>query len=468
MSAPGGWWGTRSTGCASKPRRPRCSRSRLSRECLGGLLPLLGEGTRLSPAEAANALYGMRYLHTPSKLVYNFHTRLSEAVAEAAQGDKAKGWGSQELGSALYGLRTHVGSSARRVLAALAPLLRALPAPLEQQAVGAALHGLVNQGDTPELCAALGALADHAARCTEMNNQSLAMAMHGLQGMPACAEADAMLSALRRHLSRLCRGGGISVFTAANALFGLRGRGSSPEAAECLALLAPRVLGFPPEVEAPVFSQSLTGLAALADAGHDTGRLIRSVLDRVPTGPVPDGASAAALRQSLSLVGGTLPPSSPGTCTAEGATDSLSEATVVGLLKHARVSGLRFHVQHESGFEMDILTGRVNVELDSDGHWYASPARRNHFELRRKVLLERHGIEVHRITTTGRSLREVIDLVAEYCGAGLAWGPCRRAWDRARTIADAGWDWARFGEPACPQMSVWDQRKEDLVWMTHL
>eukprot|EP01065_Artemidia_motanka_P040365 TRINITY_DN5042_c0_g1_i1.p1 TRINITY_DN5042_c0_g1~~TRINITY_DN5042_c0_g1_i1.p1 ORF type:complete len:626 (+),score=188.76 TRINITY_DN5042_c0_g1_i1:86-1963(+) len=439
-----------------------------ARGLLRVLSGLLGGQGPLRAQCAANALYGLHSMDT-SDSTEAVLSALAKAVAAGGDLD------SQHLSTSLYGLHRRASTpGARRVVLALTPHVAAVsnrPSPLEVsnallglrgqtntcevnsllhslvrwcaswEAAGPVdplcvtnfLYGLSRQGSTPATRRLLAELLPMLAETERMTESTLRMAAYGLHGHGPTAEVRAVLRGLLpltgavRRLSWTCLG---------TALYGLHGQGAVPEVTRLVGELAPRVFGDPDSDSA---GQALHGVLALCDAGAPLHDLLHRILQRIPQRARGTNA-AVSLVQMLSVAGAKVPPAVLATASrAPSGAACAKEVALRGLLQRAGVPGLQFNVQHRSGFELDILSAKVNVEIDGSSVKYRSAGKQRMRVLRDRMLQDDYGITVHRVDATqGVSLQAVVQQVAEACGVSAS-ERIRIAWGRAKGLAALGW-----------------------------
>eukprot|EP01062_Namystynia_karyoxenos_P070003 TRINITY_DN65398_c0_g1_i1.p1 TRINITY_DN65398_c0_g1~~TRINITY_DN65398_c0_g1_i1.p1 ORF type:complete len:703 (+),score=188.95 TRINITY_DN65398_c0_g1_i1:21-2129(+) len=424
----------------------------------------------LDAITVATLLYGVQR-HTGNSYV---HRRLLSAVAAALP--SAGPFAPRDVAAALYGLhRQGTGPAVRAVLLGLAPQVRGMSGELEGQ-LGATLYGLREQTDTLEARHLLSALAGAICRSSEpVDGQQIAnalyglkcqtsnpgvraallalcpviggfcgvlsptgvlQAMHGLNGQEGTPEAGAVLAALIPVLQR-----GRPPFTALSigpALCAIRGQPESPAARALLHMAVPCL---PEVLDTRTASQTLYGLLGLAEAGVGGAvQAVGRVLQRLPR--TPDGGTPTGLLQAVNLAGAVIPDALAVSMKQQrGKLPSRTERALRAVIHRAGVPGVFVSTWHQSGFEMDVLCGKVNVELDGPHYRYTTAGRKRYFALRDRVLSQAFGIEVQRVKSEGLSLRQLVDAVAERC-APAGGSEAQAAWKRARHLARLGWVWA--------------------------
>eukprot|EP01062_Namystynia_karyoxenos_P026943 TRINITY_DN20794_c0_g1_i1.p1 TRINITY_DN20794_c0_g1~~TRINITY_DN20794_c0_g1_i1.p1 ORF type:complete len:760 (+),score=182.83 TRINITY_DN20794_c0_g1_i1:102-2282(+) len=264
---------------------------------------------------------------------------------------------------------------------------------------GAAVRG---QGEGPTLRRVLAALAPLVLGSLEqMNERDASQAIYGLMGQGADLVSTGIYDGLLRCLLAEARAGRLTAHSAAQASQSIltlnsRGVGDAKSAAELL---------------------------------RHCGRA---------TDPVGD----TALRQQLSLAGCPLPPEGNRIKTPQGASPEwcMPERVLRLILERGGVPGIRYNVKHVSGFELDIVAGRVNVEIETSTRTYLSEGKKGSRALRKNLLETRYGLSVRIVTVdTTQPLTYPVEAIARHCQGPLR---PRRAWRRAVKLAERGWKWA--------------------------
>eukprot|EP01062_Namystynia_karyoxenos_P020575 TRINITY_DN17792_c0_g1_i1.p1 TRINITY_DN17792_c0_g1~~TRINITY_DN17792_c0_g1_i1.p1 ORF type:complete len:645 (+),score=158.70 TRINITY_DN17792_c0_g1_i1:75-2009(+) len=345
----------------------------------------------------------------------------------------------QAASNALYGLHRQTDTAeTREVLEAVAGFVARAEA-FKGQAVSCSLYGLGRQGDSPAVRSVLLALIPRVMSCPQVDSgKQVAGALYGLRYQRHGPEVEGMLSALVPPLVR-CPDP-LEPHAVALALFGLAGQALCTATCALFNFLTARIDHLPPSLPAIGATQCIQGLLALRMAGFDVSAAVAAVARRSPKQP-----RNRALRQLLLLAGAPAgaaaeePPARP--TAVQRASPSPQERAVRRMVQVAGVPGIAFEVVHQSGFELDMLCGRVNIELDSASPSYRSESKRRFFAMRDALLEHEHGISVVRVQLHGSTLREVAQRIGTACRAGSAAGSAADAWDRLWHLAGRGWEW---------------------------
>eukprot|EP01062_Namystynia_karyoxenos_P033824 TRINITY_DN24834_c0_g2_i2.p2 TRINITY_DN24834_c0_g2~~TRINITY_DN24834_c0_g2_i2.p2 ORF type:complete len:362 (+),score=77.00 TRINITY_DN24834_c0_g2_i2:1-1086(+) len=325
---------------------------------------------------------------------------------------------------------------------------------LDAHSVAVCLHGLREQGDTPATRRVLGALLPRVRRCNEpLAALGVGLALNGLRGFGGTPEVRRMLLALLPLVAGC--GEPLAPHHVAMGIFGLHGLGACAEAEGLVRQMGKAAERLPRRLAGGNAAGALHGLLALAEAGAHVGDSVRAVLERLPEEMPRGEVSRVSLLQALHVAGVTHMPRDPEAAPLRPEEESEHvekpkhksgpnawERVVGWILRSAGVEHAQC-VDHPSGFEMDFLIGGVNVELDGDSPHYRSPGKRSSWELRRRYL-ERQGIRVRRINTTGRRLADVVGEIAESCSGSLTGTAAALPWARARALAERGFNWALY------------------------
>eukprot|EP01065_Artemidia_motanka_P046336 TRINITY_DN699_c0_g1_i1.p1 TRINITY_DN699_c0_g1~~TRINITY_DN699_c0_g1_i1.p1 ORF type:complete len:499 (+),score=148.96 TRINITY_DN699_c0_g1_i1:721-2217(+) len=443
-----------------------------ARLVLGALLPLVDDANgRLEGKYLANAVYGLqRQANTAAAermlgvvrrmaergaagldatatglMLYglkNFHATLSvrrllQTVGPLiARGTDVLG---HHAGHALYGLRNQSDSPAVRVV--LCSIADRMGSVADAQSVANSLYGLHEIGDTADVRRILLSAAKQVRACKAFPFVATALSLYGLRGQAATPEVGVLLSALAPLAVRsAARASAVS--SAANALTGLHGQEDTPDVRVILAALE-RVLTASTAALPPArASQCLHALLSLSQAGVPVSGILREVASRTPQDAT--GFSAAAIAQALHMAGIKVPEGMSKRVNMLPATHAAcsKEHIIRVLLERSGVTGLRYNVRHESGFEMDLVAGKLNIEIGGASVSYRSEGKKRVKRLRNDFLV-RQGWVVRDVDTLNRPLLDVIgditSLVAQH--GGLT--PDDASWARAARVAKMGWTLVR-------------------------
>eukprot|EP01065_Artemidia_motanka_P031463 TRINITY_DN3784_c1_g3_i1.p1 TRINITY_DN3784_c1_g3~~TRINITY_DN3784_c1_g3_i1.p1 ORF type:complete len:1025 (+),score=87.03 TRINITY_DN3784_c1_g3_i1:61-3135(+) len=364
----------------------------------------------LAPPECSVALYGMRSLGDGYE-----QRRAVSALACGLSHPNTQQLTADEISRAMYGVRNSpAGSTARLVIVALVPHAAAVhPVGVSAQSIGATLYGLSSQPDSPSV----RALLLHSARLAQSSTDvfdayTVTACLNGLRSQPSSPEVRAMLRALEPKILACTEA--FCPRNVGNALFGLQGQGDYPETYRIVDILYrhARMLS-PAHVPVRNATQCIAALTSLAQAGVNAHAFMRKALSWVPHGNVT-GSNAEALTQALGMAGAEVPREvQKAVVSGSRAASSRTERVVQQVFEASGFRGLRFNLVHSTGFEMDIMLGRVlNIELDGWTVKYHATGALRRQQLRDK-LLESHGIAVRRVRTWNRSLFHIVNDVIE-------------------------------------------------------
>eukprot|EP01062_Namystynia_karyoxenos_P053422 TRINITY_DN43251_c0_g1_i1.p1 TRINITY_DN43251_c0_g1~~TRINITY_DN43251_c0_g1_i1.p1 ORF type:complete len:910 (+),score=179.78 TRINITY_DN43251_c0_g1_i1:128-2731(+) len=375
-------------------------------------------------------LYGL-HQQPPSESV----NRVIATVAELARRCKQP-LSERSIATALYGLQGKEDcASTRALLRVLGTLIAASPCrALSAQGVGNALYGMNTLGDSQEARGVYSALAPRVLRCAQPLQHQLGVALYGLHAQGTAGAVRAALAALA--CLAVNAPPALHALDLSNALFGLRGQDDCPAVRALLGVLDASVNALPDALPGLWSTKMVFGLVALADAGvPEAPALLDAVLRRSPQ--PGSGPEHASLRQAMHMAGRPVPDLAP---LPPKHAPNWGELGVQQLLRRAGVLGMEFNVQHDSGFELDMLwRGRINIELDGIGIGYRAPGKQRLRVLRDELLRERFGVTVRRVIAAPRSLSGVIGDVAMHCEAAESTGPDGKAWKAAKRLAVRGW-----------------------------
>eukprot|EP00756_Hemistasia_phaeocysticola_P050741 Hpha_TRINITY_DN25930_c0_g1::TRINITY_DN25930_c0_g1_i1::g.185227::m.185227 len=406
---------------------------------VGHLIVSLGAHLRVcrgdpTPQEVSIALYGLNNLVGGT----NIGTVL-DALARLIPRCRSP-LSPSELAGALFGLRKlDVSDEVGRVFAALLPFAEGCTGTPDGHALSSAISGLSTQGDTQEARQMLTALAHLAERTsTPLVPREVGSAIYGLNAFGDSPESRTLLRALTGLIPRDAQYADADL---GSCFYGLRGLGASPEARELLReVLGPAAGRLSDNERRRVCGMCLQALMAMGVEGADTEALVKMFADSVSstegTRDVGGGIGAVTTLQSLSLLDKEVPDdvrelAENNREEVEGVSQGYAERTVRLLFEEAQMPGLQFNVIHDTGFEMDLLRDKVNVELDGRSVSYRAPGKLLVKDMR-DSLLAKHGYSVHRIRTDvdgkTRPLAEVVEDIAEALGAASATGSVAAAW----------------------------------------
>eukprot|EP01065_Artemidia_motanka_P041500 TRINITY_DN5397_c0_g1_i1.p1 TRINITY_DN5397_c0_g1~~TRINITY_DN5397_c0_g1_i1.p1 ORF type:complete len:580 (+),score=123.32 TRINITY_DN5397_c0_g1_i1:153-1892(+) len=376
---------------------------------LVGLLHGLGT---VDDRAVSNILYGMHRLDsTPA--VQSALAALTQLLATC------NSLGPHAIANSLYGLRTQTDyCETRDLLHALAGKMQCTQT-VDGQTVANALYGLSRQGDSVAVRRVLTQLLPLVRMCTGFDTgQHVASALYGLRMQSDTPVTRSLFEAISGLLksSPPLRSRAVGV-----AMLGLAGQGKSAGTVAVFDWLVRHLPDSPSEITA---TQVLQVLGALRGEGF----AVQEAAAKVAGGAQSAGSQ---LRRSLLLAGIDAPaPKHPMPPTTKPS-PSFRERT-----------GLAFDLRHESGFEMDLLCGRVNVELEGRSPSYRSQAKSRFFAERDRILQQRFGITVRRVQMHGYSLVQLVQLVGGHCGAGAGLAPdVQEQWDVAWLLAQRGWEY---------------------------
>eukprot|EP01062_Namystynia_karyoxenos_P071028 TRINITY_DN6642_c4_g1_i3.p1 TRINITY_DN6642_c4_g1~~TRINITY_DN6642_c4_g1_i3.p1 ORF type:complete len:861 (+),score=125.30 TRINITY_DN6642_c4_g1_i3:77-2659(+) len=414
-----------------------------TRECramLLALVPLVRGCTE--PPSALDVCLSLYGLHQQTD---NYQVRaMLEALVPFVRGcsDAPSGL---TMANALYGVhRLGDAPPARAIVGALAGYVKACgmaPVPTE---VGTAMYGLHSHADSREARQLIAAVAGRAGRAPTdtWTMRQVGAALYGLRGQNGTPESRTLLRTIIPMIrgSRLWDAGGKNQDLGV-ALFGLHGQGNTLETQLVLDALVPYVPYLTMPLDHKTAAQALHGLLVLAKGGLDVSGILPEIVRRVPRADQPDSNPRvqAALEQMLSVFHGTAP-GDPVDLDAlpQGAASCAIEKAVRAVLDRAGVPKMQYNVLHPTGFEMDLLSGSVNVELEGPSLKYRAAGHLRRKELRDQMLLRDCGISVVRIETTNRPLSDVIADVTAACRTAPCDAEAAAAWDRANEYAAMG------------------------------
>eukprot|EP01065_Artemidia_motanka_P033509 TRINITY_DN4049_c0_g1_i3.p1 TRINITY_DN4049_c0_g1~~TRINITY_DN4049_c0_g1_i3.p1 ORF type:complete len:491 (+),score=57.76 TRINITY_DN4049_c0_g1_i3:503-1975(+) len=312
---------------------------------------------------ASRTLHGLRF-HGSSNEVRDLIAVLWPALCRST-------WQftSLEMGQALLGFQTH--TSTPEVLAAVNAVTDRMPlgVPLGDVDLSFSLFGVRCQNSVPEVRRLLLRLAPSLPLCDHLSPRGIALSLNGLRGQTSTPEVRRFFSALAPLVRR--NAGQLTTLQRGLAVFGLQGLDDSAELRSMLTAL----MSGPADRTGQALV--LRGLLALVQAGVPAGGYVAEVLRHVPREQV-----RRPLLQLLSICGVAAARSAE----SSGPPTSGTEESVRNVLLVSGVPGLRFNVEHSTGFEMDLLTADgVNVELDGVSQSYRTEGWRRMREMRSKV-----------------------------------------------------------------------------------
>eukprot|EP00756_Hemistasia_phaeocysticola_P033722 Hpha_TRINITY_DN16480_c1_g1::TRINITY_DN16480_c1_g1_i1::g.163713::m.163713 len=455
-----------------------------SRYMLNTLAPFIARCTT-RPVQSewvGSALYGMRL---QSNRVLHMGGVFNALLPLVLGVERPK---SLSVCNALFGLgRQETISPVVKLVDALAPLLDACTDTLNQQMLAMAASGLCYQGETPSTRAVLRSLLPRVSSFTMLEASTVASLLNGLYGSGATPEGKEIVSLLVTRLPSE----GWRPRDVVLAMRGLRGFHDVDDAYRILDCLAARLEEIPPSritaadvlprlvhalsgfKDSPQLRQMIssvqaaleivaqqtgsgplkgkwdwikvstlyTGLASLTESGVPLSELMQRVNELIPLGSGDRRESEEAedayapLRSLFGKRSGRVGHDS----TVELPPHSLEERRLRYVFRAARVPGVRFNVVHESGFEMDMLSGLLNIELDGFSLSYRLESRRRLWALRSQYLKEVHDIDVIRLDTRGKSLLEVVEEALSLISThGARTSASGASFERARAVAARG------------------------------
>eukprot|EP01065_Artemidia_motanka_P017870 TRINITY_DN21271_c0_g1_i1.p1 TRINITY_DN21271_c0_g1~~TRINITY_DN21271_c0_g1_i1.p1 ORF type:complete len:651 (+),score=149.52 TRINITY_DN21271_c0_g1_i1:39-1955(+) len=451
-----------------------------------------GSRDRMESSDVAITLFGL------NKRNSDLETQLlvKHVTARLPRGGQ---WDARHISNALYGLHRHPDASwTLQLCGALQPAIATAKSPCGYE-LACALYGFRSRQDSPVARRTLESVCEWGSRSRDnLNDQSLGMALYGMQGIGDTAASRSVLSVCAPRISG--NFGGVAV---ALSLYGLHGMHGTDSVRSVVSALVPRVLackdsltqqhmsmclrgmsGFPASAEllqllswvsrridgvrqfAASAASAIVGALVSIACVADVSGILAAVTRRLPSSA--RGIAAVALTQSFNMLGRT-PPESYRVTPFDAGPSSFEERALRLLFERVGVRGVRFNVVHSSGFELDLVCGKLNIELDGHSLRYRSAAKRRQQVLRDALLRDRFGIEVRRVPTVGRTLREVVGDVATLCGAQFLRGPPAAPWRRLDHHARKGWGWAHrqaglllLSDASDTTLPQWEDRCTDL------
>eukprot|EP01065_Artemidia_motanka_P022410 TRINITY_DN26603_c0_g1_i1.p1 TRINITY_DN26603_c0_g1~~TRINITY_DN26603_c0_g1_i1.p1 ORF type:complete len:984 (+),score=125.15 TRINITY_DN26603_c0_g1_i1:79-3030(+) len=411
----------------------RLGNSASIRKLFAALVPaVLGCTGPASPRDSSSALQGVRGQH-PDTTALALLGALGSMIERSRQSFPA-----ESVAGALVGLASLGGThESRKVIGTLATRVRG-DTVATPETVGGTLYGLHRESDSIEVRALLERVVssmEAISATAPVNPQSVAIALYGLRGQPGSPVVRRVVGALVPLVARTP----LSARQWSMGLFGLQGLSSSPESVAMLKVLFHHSARIPALTEIDASQAGggvLAMLRAVDAAGSEFQQLLRSLFNVVVT-KAPASTASSGLRAVLSM-GGIHSKTAPEKSLALSRVDGVSarERALRRLLLRAGVYGFEFSVMHPSGFEMDLVYRKShNIEIDGYSITYRAEGKRRLQKVRDGILSDA-GMRVTRVSTVGRQMREVVDHIAEACGAE----ECSEEWAEARLLADRGWD----------------------------